>query len=49
LVARLYERAKGEMWQLPHDAFAQTLAASALKAVGDEVMRSGETIGAIHR
>jgi RNA polymerase sigma factor (sigma-70 family) len=42
LVARLYERAKGGTWQLPYDAFAQALTASAVKAVGEEVMRSGD-------
>jgi RNA polymerase sigma factor (sigma-70 family) len=42
LIARLYERAKGNLWQLPHDAFAQALAASAIKVVGDDLMRAGD-------
>jgi len=42
LVARLYARAKGDAWQLPRRVFADALAASATRAVGDDTIRAGD-------
>jgi RNA polymerase sigma-70 factor (ECF subfamily) len=36
LIARLYKRAKGDMWQLPQDVFAEALRTSATRAFGEE-------------
>jgi len=42
LIARLYKRAKGDMWQLPQDVFAEALRGSATPVLGDGDTRTGD-------
>jgi len=51
LIARLYERAKGDRWHLPQHVFGEALSASASRTFGDEAAPASEVerrLGTLH-